>query len=221
LSHTEAQTVFAGVHENGINDFLRAFFTARRRHLAYGSPGFVPFTTATSTRIPAISFPGIPGGIQFMVGFGFPTIDLHPATGGGSAPLPPGPEQFTLKTTVILALGCAQGGEQQLDPRETIVGFPTSLGLTPLYATIDVMARGTIITVEDSVGLNVTEVELFNVTPDALETLLECLIRMLLQAVISNIKIPLKALIAGAVPHLSLVRGPEIATDQVKLWGNV
>ena len=214
MSLTEIQTLFGGVHENGINDFLRAFLTARPRYLVYGSPGFVPSTTVSATSVPAIAFPGVPGGIQFGVAFTIPTVDLHPATGGGSAPLPPGLGQFTLKTTVTLILACGQRGDS---PQGTI-NMPR---FTPLFATLDVLARGTIISVGGSVGLQVTDVELVDITPDALESLLECLIRMLLQAVLSNITIPLNALVAGAVPLLSIVRGPEIATDQVKLWGNV
>jgi hypothetical protein len=214
VSLTEVQTLFGAVHENGINDFLRAFLTARPRHLFYGSPAFVPSTTITATSVPAIVFPGIPGGIQFAVVFAIPTVDLNPATGGGSAPLPPGPGQFTLKTTVVLVLACGRGD----DPQPGTVHVPRG---TPLLATLDVLARGTIISMGGSVGLQVTDVELVDITPDALESLLECLIRMLLQAVLSNITIPLNALVAGAVPLLSIVRGPEIATDQVKLWGNV
>ncbi len=214
MSLTEVQTLFGAVHENGINDFLTAFFTARPRYLAYGSTGFVPVTTVAATSVPAIAFPGIPGGIQFGVVFTIPTVDLHPATGGGSAPLPPGLGQFTLKTTVTLALLCGQGSEQQ----QGTVFVPRG---SALIATLDVLARGTIISVGGSVGLQVTDVELVDITPDALESLMECLIRMLLQAVLSNIRIPLNALVAGAVPLVSLVRGPDIATDQVKLWGNI
>lgn len=215
MSLTEVQTLFGGVHENGINDFLRAFLTARPRHLVYGSPGFVPSTTVVATSVPAIAFPGVPGGIQFGVVFTIPTVDLNPATGTGSAPLPPGLGQFTLRTTVSLILACGQRGDQQPG---TTVNMPRSI---PLIATLDVLARGTIIPVGGSVGFQVTDVELVDITPDALESLLECLIRMLLQAVLSNITIPLNALVARAVPLVSLVRGPEIATDQVKVWGNV
>ena len=32
MSLTQAENVFAGIHEDGINDFLRAFFTARPRY---------------------------------------------------------------------------------------------------------------------------------------------------------------------------------------------
>ena len=33
MSLTEAETVFAGVHEAGVNDLFEAFFTARPRFL--------------------------------------------------------------------------------------------------------------------------------------------------------------------------------------------
>lgn len=215
MSFTEVQTVFGGVHENGINDFLKAFLTARPRYINYASTGIVPATTVSITSVPAIMFPGIPGGIQFGVAFTIPTVDLEPATGGGSAPLPPGPGQFTLKTTVTLFLVCLKGGGGD---NTGIANFPRG---SLLPATLDVLARGNIISVGGSVGLLITDVELVDVTPDSLESLVECLIRMLLQAALSNVTIPLNALVAGAVPLLTIARGPEIATDQVKLWANV
>jgi hypothetical protein len=216
VSFTEVQTVFGGVHENGINDFLRAFLTARPRYINYASTGFVPTTTVNITSVPAIAFPGVPGGIQFAVFFSIPTVDLNPATGAGSAPLPPGPGQFTLKTTAILALNCLRGRPDGGQPGT--VDIPRG---SLLAATLDVLARGQIISVGGSVGLLITDVELVNVTPDALESLMECLIRMLLQAALANITIPLNALVAGAVPLLTIARGPEIAADQLKLWANV
>jgi len=214
VSLTEAQRVFGAVHEKGINDFLRAFLTARPHYINYGSPAFVPASTSAATSVPAIAFPGVPGGIQFAVLFSIPTVDLNPPTDPGSAPLPPGPGQFTLKTTVSLVLACGQRGDGP-------GGIQGNGRVVPLIATLDVLARGTIINVGGAVQLAVTDVELVDVTPDALESLLECLIRMLLQAALQNIRIPLNTLIASTVPLLSLVRGPEIATDQVKVWGNV
>jgi hypothetical protein len=214
VSLTEVQTVFGAVHENGINDFLRAFLTARPRYIIYGTPGFIASTTAAATSVPAIVFPGVPGGIEFAVVFSIPTVDLNPPTGTGSSPLPPGPGQFTLKTTVTLILACRRaslGRDPAQDDRRIV----------PLITTLDVLARGTIISIGGVVQLFVSDVELVDVTPDALESLLECLIRMLLQAALNNVRIPIHALVASAVPLLTLVRGPEIATDQVKMWGNV
>jgi hypothetical protein len=78
MSLTLADTVMAAVHENGVNDFLAAFFNARRRHLVYGTPAFVPVTTVSATSISAMTFPGVPGGIDILVVFSPPTVDFEP-----------------------------------------------------------------------------------------------------------------------------------------------
>jgi hypothetical protein len=59
--------LFASVHENGLNDLLTAYCSDRPRVLVYGSPSFVPTTTVAETSMPAIPFPGVPGGIQWRV----------------------------------------------------------------------------------------------------------------------------------------------------------
>ena len=72
MSLTETQTVFASIHEDAINDMLTAFCNARPRYLHYGSPSFTPMTTAAETRMDAIQFPGIPGGIQWRLRLSIP-----------------------------------------------------------------------------------------------------------------------------------------------------
>ena len=66
MSSHSADTVMAAVHESGVNDFLAAFSNARRRHLVYGTPAFIPATTVSATSISAMTFPGIPGGIDIL-----------------------------------------------------------------------------------------------------------------------------------------------------------
>src|SRR5215813_13428236 len=100
MSFTQAETLFAGVNELGINDLLQAFFTARPRHLVYATPVFVPATTVAATSIPPLTFPGIPGGVQFAIVFSIPTVDINPDSSGGTAVIIPGPGEFTVKTTV-------------------------------------------------------------------------------------------------------------------------
>lgn len=76
MSLTDVQTVFASIHETAINDVLTAFCNARPRYLNYGSPAFTPVTTASETRMDAIAFPGVSGGIQWRLRLGTPKIDL-------------------------------------------------------------------------------------------------------------------------------------------------
>ena len=106
MSLTETETVFASIHENALNDLLRAFFTARPHYLHYGSPSFVPATTVAETSMPAIAFPGVPGGIQWRVRLTIPVVDLFKQ----SSPLPPeltlSPGEFSAHIGVELCLDC-------------------------------------------------------------------------------------------------------------------
>jgi len=82
MSLTQAEEVFASIDQAGVNDLLKAFFTARSRYLTYGTPLFVPTTTTSATAIPALSFPGILGGLEFEVSFAIPSVDINPDDSG-------------------------------------------------------------------------------------------------------------------------------------------
>ena len=236
MSLTEAQSVFAGVNETAINDVLTAFFTARPRYLAYGSPSFVPATTIAETAMPAIGFPGVPGGINWRLRLSVPRIDLFKQ----SMPLPPqltlNPGQFSAEITAELCIDCRRikidpkpprpkerdEREKDRDPREKDDPHPISeltcfkLELFVIGHIEHVLAS----TGEDAVAFAVEAVEIVDITPDALESFLECLMFMILQAVLAGIRLPLPALRAGAF-HLSIVTGPFIEDDQIKVRGNV
>ena len=73
---------------------------------------------------------------------------------------------------------------------------------------------------EDAIALAVDAVEIVDIAPTEVEAVLECLLFMILQAVLADIRLPLRALRAGAF-QLSLVVGPLIEDDQIKVRGNV
>lgn len=219
MSLTQAEHVFAGVHENGINDFLKAFLTARPRYIYYGSSFFVPVTTALATNVPAISFPGVPGGIHYAVSFSIPSVDCHPDSSGGISPLPPGPGQFTIRTKVILTVACGKW-EQRPNTDKPPAGV-----FVPLSTSLEVWLRGKPTATYfgpgvGEIGFEVDEIEIVDIKPDSLESVLECIIRMMLQAVLANLRLPFHALTMGAF-SLILLRGPEVADDQIKLYGDV
>jgi hypothetical protein len=217
MSFTQSHEVFAAVHEDGINDFIQAFYQARTHYFIYGTPFFAPVTTADITRIPAINFPGIPGGIEFAVAFRQPLIDLHPDSTGGSAVLPPPPNQFTISAHVVMVVLC--GSRKQNIPthgkpdRETAIGTIETTELT-------VHAQGSIDNDGNSIGFQVEETEIVDISPDSLETVMECIIKMILNAALANIRIPIPALSLDAF-SLSLTAGPIIENDQVKVWGTI
>lgn len=236
MSLTEASAVYASIHENGLNDALTAFCTDRPRYLVYGSPSFVPATTVAETAMAAIPFPGVPGGIQWRVRLTIPRIDLFKQT----TPLPPelslGPGQFSLRVGVELCLDCAQIRVDPKPPRDKPrapndhdkPSDPPRDDRHPLREVtccrLDVYAVGRIVHVlssmgGDAVGFRVDAVEIVDIKPDGVEAVLECLLFMILQAVLAEIRLPLDALRAKAF-QLVVTEGPLIEDDQIKARGD-
>jgi hypothetical protein len=233
MSLTQAEAVFASIHETALNDILTAFFTDRPRYRVYGSISFVPTTTVAETNMPAIPFPGVPGGIQWRIRLGIPKVDLFKQT----LPLPPElslkPGQFSARLDVELCLDCRR---LKIDPRPPRAENPNRKddgsqkdNGHPLEEVtcckLKVFAIGHVehvmaITGEDAIALAVDAVEIVDIKPDELESLLECLIFMILQAVLAEVRLPLKALRAGAFQLIPVV-GPLIEDDRIKMRGNV
>ena len=231
MSLTEAQEVFASIHEDAFNDLLTAFCTDRPRHLIYGSPSFIPATTAAETSMPSIPFPGVPGGIQWRIRLSIPHVDLFKQT----EPLPPElnlqPGEFSASIEAELCLDCRRLKVDPQPPRSTHgkgeddrkddVRHPIK-ELT--CCQLKVFAVGHIEHVmsssgEDAIALAVDAVEIVDIAPDSVESVLECLLFMILQAVLADIRLPLRALRAGAFELLPTV-GPLIEDDQIKMRGD-
>ena len=168
MSLTQAERVFGSIHETALNDLVVAFFTARPRYLSYSSaPGLLPPGTPFVS-MPPIAFPGLPGGIHFAVRFETPSLDITPDSSGGGSPLPPGPSQITIKTRVTLIVSCSR----QNGPFGRS-GHPVLT--TPLAADLEVFALGRLVVTgigsgAGTIGFEVQEVELVDITPDPLES---------------------------------------------------
>lgn len=228
MSLTQADHVFLGVHEDGANDFLAALFTARPRLLNYASDPFVAATSVAITLMAAIPFPGVPGGLGWAVSFSIPELDFFPQT----LPLPPqlpgiDINGLSVRTKVTLIVNCAECQKQ--DPAsskndQSGKDVPRCKA-EPTEVTLEVFGLGRPVVSyfgpgTGEIGFRVDAIELVDVMPDALESLLECLIRMVLQSVLDTVHLPFHALSAGAF-SLALTRGPEISDDQLKVWGTV
>jgi hypothetical protein len=205
MSLTENQGVFVGVHEDGINDLLRAFFKARPRYLTYATPSLAPLSGSLSAS--PIAFEGTPDAMEYAVSFTVPTVDFHPDTDGAASPLPLDPGQVGIRTRVTLTVLC-----------DGPVGAPISTDL-------DVFAKGTPAVSfsgpgAGEVSFQIDAIEFLDITPGSLESLLECVVRMVLRAVLSNVRLPFDALTAGFF-SLALERGPESGEDQIRLYGDV
>ena len=222
MSLTEAEHVFAGIHEDGLNDLLRAFFAARGHYLRYGSPAFVATTTASETTMSPILFPGVPGGIDWAVAFSTPRIDLFRQTDPALPPeLSIGANQFSLRTAATLCIACDERERPQDDPFGTHgQGGPK---VHPACTELTVWATGHL-NVRNfgggsgDIGFAIDAVEIVDIAPNSLESMLECLILMILRGALAGVRLPFTALRAGAF-DLLLTRGPEINDDRLKLYG--
>ena len=219
MSLTQAEQLFAGVHENAINDLVTAFCTRRPRHLLYGSPAFVPSTTVAATSMNAINFPGVPGGIQWLVRLSVPRIDLHPQ----SAPLPPelllAPGQFSGSIEVTICLDCRRIGFDPQSNQHLSTPHPLreltcwTVGLVFLGHIEPALTAGG----ADAIALVADRVEIVDIRPEELESLLECLLFMIIQGFLADMRLPMTTF---AFNPFTPVAGPLIEGDQVKLRGN-
>src|SRR5260370_1098065 len=153
-----------------------------------------------------------------------PTI-LTASTSRPITPLP-GPNVMTVglprpQTSRVTAIGFRAGGLSDW------VGGNSDKppALKPIAVTLDVWGLGkpTVMTFGPGngvIGLEVDAVKIVGIAEKALEAALECLLRMILKAVLANVQLPFHALTAGAF-SLTLLHGPEIDNDQVMLFGTV
>jgi hypothetical protein len=235
MSLTQSETVFASIHEDALNDALTAFCTARPRHLSYGSPAFTPTTTVTETRMDAIAFPGVPGGIQWRLRMSIPRIDLFKQTQSLPPELNLGPGQFSAQIDAELCIECRKIRIDPKPPRpekgreREKANDPPRDDKHPLSELtcfkLQIFAVGHLehvitSTGEHGVAFAVDAVEIVDIKPEELESFLECLLFMILQAVLADIRLPLRALRAGAFQLVPLV-GPLIEDDQIKVRGIV
>ncbi|MHA1127657.1 MAG: hypothetical protein ACTSRN_01745 [Alphaproteobacteria bacterium] len=208
MSLTQSDGLFIAVHEDGFNDFIAAFFNARPRYLKFGSPFFVGSTNVDATAILPINFPGIPGGIQYMVQFEPPKLDLHPDTIGFA--LPPSANQFALQIKASITILCS---------RKRNVGKDKIPFGEPIITTLDLCATGSIDRQANTLGLNIEQLEIKDINPDSLESVIECLMLMMLQSAFQTLRIPYDAL-PIQIGHIAPGVGPEINDDQVQLTAN-
>lgn len=198
MSFTQAEHLFAGVHELGLNDLFRAFFTARPRHLKYGTQQFVSQTTAMGTKLPPIVFGGT--NIECLINISIPTVDITP---GGTPQLTPGPGEFLLKTRANIA---------------AIVGsLPVNTGVIQVLALCAPVVTNSP-SGDGTISLNVKKVELVDITPNWLESFVENLMLVLLQAALST-PMPFTAMTFGTF-KLAVQAGPFADTDQFKVRGD-
>jgi hypothetical protein len=231
MSLTEVHDVFAAIHEDGLNDLLRRFFGTRPKYLNYGSPGFVAATTVNATQMPAIQFPGIPGGIDWSVRIDIPHVDAHPQSSALPPELDPlGAQRLSVRTSVEICVNCVSRREDQPrddrhhDDDDKFPDRPPRGDLRPACFKVEVYAitraERTSSPDGDAVRLIVDAIEIVDLSPTELESVIECLLLQILRAVLASVRLPLTALRAGAF-ELVPTAGPEIENDQIEMYGAI
>ena len=242
MSLTETSEVFVAVEESALNDLITAVCTTRPHLLHYGSPAFVPASSVTATQMAPIPFPGSPG-LQWSVELSIPELDLFDE----DRPLPPeltlGPGQFSLSTVVRLCVDCAargkgdpQGDDHHHDPQDPRdpkddrgdKPWPDDRdnwgrAKNPVCCRLGVHAVGHLVSTwvggKQAIGFAVDSVEIVDIEPNALESVLECLLLMILRSVLADLSLPVTALELDAFTLTPTV-GPLIDVDRVLARGN-
>lgn len=230
MSYTQAEHLFAGVHETGIKDILQSFFTARGHHLRYATfpfPVFFPnSSTPSQTIIPLITIylpdknnPQLTIHIGFDVEFTMPIVDVNPDNSGTdpfiplNPPIPGMAGEFRLKTTLkVKSLGIS-------------FNYGTPFFLPPIPA-LEVSGRcepfATNLSGSGDISIKVKQaaVRIVGVTlPTWLQGLLDFVMVFVLQAIFAKVIIPYSTVIIDAF-ELSLQVGPYAEQNQLKIRGS-
>jgi hypothetical protein len=71
-----------------------------------------------------------------------------------------------------------------------------------------------------SIGFELRRLEIVDIGPDPLESVFECLLLLMLRAVLATVRIPYDRLPVAGAFTLLLLRGPEVELDELQLYGN-
>ncbi len=197
MSFTQAEHLFAGVNELGVNELLRAFFTARPRHLHYATPPFVTTANSQSVSInPTLVYFGVT--VDYELDFTLPTVDINPDNGALTAP-----GEFTALTQVSGNLLSPFLGTQPLP-------IPSVQALCVCEPVVTVSQPGTGV-----IGINVKSATFTPPLPWPLDAGL----LYVLQAILANMQFPYNTLTVGAFGLILLV-GPKSENNQIEVRGN-
>jgi hypothetical protein len=204
MSYTHEQTLYAAVHENGLNDLFEAFFRVRGHYLEYGTPDYVPQTTAMGTSLPPIIIdlkPIIYLDIEYDIKFLTPRVDIVPAAPTG---LNLGTNDFVIKTRVKV--------------ESTINKIPLFSASADVYCLCEpIVISSTPGT--GSIGIKLKQVKIVGL-PQSVEAILESIALAILQFALAAVHIPFNTMTVGAFVF-QLVSGPQANNDRLYVRGNV
>jgi hypothetical protein len=206
MSYTQEQTLYAAVHENGLNDLFKAFFGVRGHYLEYSTPAYTQgLTPAMATAMPPIIL-NLSGffqlDIEYLIKFSIPMVDIVPAPITGI--LDPGSNQFRIKSGVKL--------EMMIN---TIQLFSV---------TVDVFGKCEPVVVSStpgtgSIGIKLKQIEIVDLPPP-FEDIAELILFPILKFALAAAHIPFNTMTVGAFVF-QLLQGPLADQNLLKVRGNV
>ncbi len=213
MSFTGTHHLFGGISETGIDHFLDVFFTARPHLLAYGTSYYATNQNLV-TLLDTSSLPGFLAGLNLLVRFSIPTVDITPQD-NSTEPLPPGIDQFTLYTDVQIRFLCGnpdQGRGGEKGAHEIVLALKLAALCTP--QVVDA-TPGT-----GSIGITLIAVKVIGIADAAIEQILECILAAFLRSALNQLTIPFNVFTLDGV-SLTLQQGPVAATDQIEVFGHI
>ena len=212
MSLTQTHHLFGGISETGFNHFAEVFFTARPHLLAYGS---AYYANNAVTLIDTSSLPVFLSGLQFLLQFSIPKIDITPAD-SPSELLPPAPDQFTLLAEVRIRFLCGSPANATRGGNKGSHEIDLLLNLAALCAPqVANPAPGV-----GTIGVNLVKLEITGIAPAGLEQILECILTAVLRWALSQLIFPLNVFTLDGV-SLTLQQGPLAAENQIEVRGDI
>jgi hypothetical protein len=242
---TDGQDVFVSISEGGINTLFQYLLKQRPRLFNYATQFFidkpkkccVPLGKNSITQEDPLPVPGTEGlvGLEYAIQFTNLHVDLHPQT----SPLPPElslPSQhFSFSTTVNLSIPFPDVPEDWEPMAAAGRKQPVFQLEEPFCCKLAVVLTGGVekmtqwVPVEgiwsDFIRLTVDQLEIVDIAPDCLETILERYALLTLRhGILNMIKYRVTQLALGFIEitlSTDVSPNPAIEDDQIKLWGKV
>lgn len=249
MSLTEAHEVFVAVEESALNDLITAVCVTRPHLLHYGSPAFVPVSSVSATQMAPIPFPGSPGlqwSVELDVprlDLFKEDLPLPPELSIG-----PGQFSLSTVVRLCVDCSDRRRPDREepdghdrdhdhdhmdthdrddhkwRDPnrwRDDRDGWGKArdavcvkLGVHAVGHLVSTWTAG-----QPAIGFALDSLELVDVEPGGLESVLECLLAMILRSVLATLSLPVSALQLDAF-SLTPAEGPLIDVDRVLARGN-
>lgn len=206
MSYTQEQTLYAAVHENGLNDLFQAFFGVRGHYLEYATPAYTQgVSPAMATALPPIIIDLLPLfylDIEYLIKFSIPTVDIVPAVITGI--LDPGFNQFRVKSGVKL--------EMTINNIQLFSVLVDVFGLCEPMVVSSTPGTG-------SIGIKLKQIEIVDLPPP-FEDIAEFILFPILKFALANVHIPFNTMTVGAFVF-QLLQGPLADQNLLKLRGTV